>query len=230
MSLFDQFINVIDEDIVYEDNKIYQIICVEYDGVTRKFNDIQLELGTVNIDKGGELFSMLLNSVIKKREKKFPILLAVYYLPFKLTKKIVCSLIEKYEKRRRSVTKKSLRKGLPCYKRNDLTLPYVILRSLGHTLSKICNWFETFSYFKLKTLLSQEDSLTGIKKNLFINIRDLKFNDSPLYDTTFLSYAYETKCSHNFRNLEVYQGLQPTPEELEKQDSYFLQNSGFTTK
>ena len=62
--------SVIDEDIVYEDNKIYQIICVEYDGVTRKFNDIQLELGTVNIDKGGELFNMLLNSVIKKREKK----------------------------------------------------------------------------------------------------------------------------------------------------------------
>ena len=165
---------------------------------------------------------------IKKREKKIPILLAVYYLPFKLTKKIVCSFIEKYEKRRRSVTKKSLRKGLPCYKRNDLTLPYVILRSLGHTLSKICNWFETFSYFKLKTLLSQEDSLTGIKKNLFINIRDLKFNDSPLYDTTFLSYAYEAKCTHDFRNLRRYQGLQPTPEELKLQGSKFLDMAGFT--
>ena len=62
--------SVIDEDIVYEDNKIYQIICVEYDGVARKFNDIQLELGVVNIEKGGDLFNMLLNSTIKKREKK----------------------------------------------------------------------------------------------------------------------------------------------------------------
>ena len=62
--------SVIDEDIVYEDNKIYQIICVEYDGVARKFNDIQLELGAVNIEKGGDLFNMLLNSTIKKREKK----------------------------------------------------------------------------------------------------------------------------------------------------------------
>ena len=165
---------------------------------------------------------------IKKREKKFPILLAVYYLPFKLTKKIVCSLIEKYEKRRRTVTKKSLRKGLPCYKRNDFTLPYVILRSLGHALIKICNWFESFSYFKLKTILSQEDSLTGDKKNLFINIRDLKYNDSPLYDTTFLSYAYEAKCTHNYRNLRTYQGLQPTPEELKLQGSKFLDMAGFT--
>ena len=61
---------VIDEDIVYEDNKIYQIICVEYDGIIRKFNDIELELGSVNINKGGDLFNMLLDSTIKKREKK----------------------------------------------------------------------------------------------------------------------------------------------------------------
>ena len=62
--------SIVDEDIVFEDNKIYQIICVEYDGIVREFNDIQLELGPVNIEKGGELFNMLLNSIIKKREKK----------------------------------------------------------------------------------------------------------------------------------------------------------------
>ena len=157
-----------------------------------------------------------------------PILLAVYYLPFKLSKKIVCHFIEKYEKRRRNVTKKSLRKGLPCYKRNDFTLPYVILRQLGYVLSKICNWFETFSYFKLRTILSQEDSINGVKKNLFINIRDLEFKDSPLYDTTFLSYAYEARCTHDFRNLRTYNGLHPTPEELALQESNFLNNAGFT--
>ena len=111
-----------------------------------------------------------------------------------------------------------------------MTLPYVILRNIAAFLNKICKWFEQFYYFKLKVILSQEDDLKGIKKNLFINLCDLEHNNEPLYDTTFLSYAYETKCSHNFRNLEIYQGLQPTPEELEKQDSYFLQNSGFTTK
>lgn len=167
---------------------------------------------------------------IKKREKKYPVLLFLYYAPFKLLKKITCYYIEKYEKRKRTISRKTTRKALPIYKRNDMTLPYVILRNIAAFLNKICKWFEQFYYFKLKVILSQEDDLKGIKKNLFINLCDLEHNNEPLYDTTFLSYAYETKCSHNFRNLEVYQGLQPTPEELEKQDSYFLQNSGFTTK
>lgn len=165
---------------------------------------------------------------IKKREKKMPILLAIYYFPFKLTRKIIHYYIEKYEKRKRTVNKKSTRKALPQYKRNDLTLPYVMLRDFGKTLTKICNWFESFSYFKLKVILSQEGDIKGIKKNLFINIRDLEFNGEALYDTTFLSYAYETKCDHNFRNLQTYQGLQPTPEELALQESNFLTNAGFT--
>ena len=165
---------------------------------------------------------------IKKREKKMPILLAIYYFPFKLTRKIIHYYIEKYEKRKRTVNKKSTRKALSQYKRNDLTLPYVMLRDFGKTLTKICNWFESFSYFKLKVILSQEGDIKGIKKNLFINIRDLEFNGEALYDTTFLSYAYETKCDHNFRNLQTYQGLQPTPEELALQESNFLTNAGFT--
>ena len=165
---------------------------------------------------------------IKKREKKMPILLAIYYFPFKLIRKIIHYYIEKYEKRKRTVSKKSTRKALPQYKRNDLTLPYVMLRDFGKTITKICNWFESFSYFKLKVILSQEGDIKGIKKNLFINIRDLEFNGEALYDTTFLSYAYETKCDHNFRNLQTYQGLQPTPEELALQESNFLTNAGFT--
>ena len=165
---------------------------------------------------------------IKKREKKMPTLLSLYYFPFKLLKKIIYFYIEKYEKKKTTINKRTTRKALPRYKRNDLTLPYVMLRDFGKTIKKICDWFESFSYFKLKVILSQEDDLKGIKKNLFINIRDLEFNGEPLYDTAFLSYAYETKCEHNFRNLQTYQGLQPTPEELALQESNFLTNAGFT--
>ncbi len=58
------------EDIVYEDDKIYQIICVEYDGISREYTNAELELGIRNIENGNESFKMLLNSVISKKEKR----------------------------------------------------------------------------------------------------------------------------------------------------------------
>lgn len=74
-----------------------------------------------------------------------------------------------------------------------MTLPYVILRSIASSLKKICDWFDTFYYFKLSTIISQEGEDKGIKKKLNINIRDLNYNNQKLYDSTFLSYAYKEK-------------------------------------
>ena len=58
------------ENIVFEDKKLYQIICVEYDGIDRKYSDIQLELGPKNIESNSDNFKMLVSATIKKREKK----------------------------------------------------------------------------------------------------------------------------------------------------------------
>lgn len=60
----------IDENVVFEDNKLYQIICVEYDGRVHKLTNAELELGPKNIEKGGEEFNKLLNSTIAKKQKK----------------------------------------------------------------------------------------------------------------------------------------------------------------
>lgn len=73
---------------------------------------------------------------IKKCEKKYPVLLMLYYLPFKLTYKVLRYYIKKYELRNRNISRKSMRKGQALYKRNDLTLPYVILRSLASSLKE----------------------------------------------------------------------------------------------
>lgn len=62
--------STIAENIVFEDDKIYQVICVEYDGVTRHYTDFELELGIKNIENGGEKFQMLLKATIKKKEKR----------------------------------------------------------------------------------------------------------------------------------------------------------------
>ena len=58
------------ENIVYEDNKLYQIICAEYDGIKKSFSDLELELGHKNIESKTENFNLLLNMLIKKKEKK----------------------------------------------------------------------------------------------------------------------------------------------------------------
>lgn len=58
------------ENIVKEDDKLYQIISVEYDGIVREYSNAELELGIKNIENGGEMFDMLLLSLIAKKEKK----------------------------------------------------------------------------------------------------------------------------------------------------------------
>ena len=62
--------STIAESIVLEDNKLYQVICVEYDGITKKYSDTELELGIKNIENGGELYNKLLLSLIAKKQKK----------------------------------------------------------------------------------------------------------------------------------------------------------------
>ena len=159
---------------------------------------------------------------IKERKKRYPVLLMVYYLPFKLIYKILRYYIKKYELRKRNISRKSMRKGISCYKRNDLTLPYVMIRDAANTFKRICDWFESFTFFTLKTVISQEGDLgKGTKKKLNINIRDLSYNNQALYDSTFLSFAYEQKKNEEFKNLDTFTQLTPPIEELEKCNSKF---------
>ena len=62
--------SVINEKIVCEDGKIYQIICAIYDGATHRYTDAELELGKINIFQKDAGYSELLDSVIVKKEKK----------------------------------------------------------------------------------------------------------------------------------------------------------------
>ena len=61
---------IIDESIVCEDGKIYQIICAEYDGKTHTYTKAELELGKRNIEKRAVGYSELLFSTIAKKQKK----------------------------------------------------------------------------------------------------------------------------------------------------------------
>jgi len=161
---------------------------------------------------------------IKSKDKKYPIILGLYYLPFKLIYKLNRYLILKYETKRKTISKKSKRKGVSIYKRNDLTLPYVVIRSFGNVLFKICKWFESYYYFKLKIILSQEGDKNkdiGEKKTACINIRDLSYNNQNLYDSTFLSYAYEEKKNKDFKDLDKFSRLSPSKSELSKCHSRF---------
>lgn len=60
---------IIDESLVFEDGKFYQIICATYDGEVRSYNDEELELGEVNIKKKTPVFKAFLDFMIAKKTK-----------------------------------------------------------------------------------------------------------------------------------------------------------------
>ena len=62
--------STIDENIVCEDGKIYQIICAEYDGLTHKLTELELELGPKNLENKGLALEKLVFFTIAKKQKK----------------------------------------------------------------------------------------------------------------------------------------------------------------
>lgn len=61
--------STIAENIVLEDGKIYQILCLQYVGDFCPLTDIENELGKINIEKRTDEFMALLNSTIAKNQK-----------------------------------------------------------------------------------------------------------------------------------------------------------------
>lgn len=158
---------------------------------------------------------------IKNRKKKYPFLLYLYYLPFILMDKLVSKLIKKYESRRKTITRKTKRRAVSIYKRNDYIFVYGVLRSVQNSLMKIKLFFDHYWYFKISAILSQEDGGKGTPVTINLNLCDLKLNDQPLYDSTFLSYAYEQKKNMPFKDLPKFTSLTPTIDELTMCNSRF---------
>ena len=158
---------------------------------------------------------------IKKRKLKMPFILTLYYLPFKGLKALTEKLLTSYELKKRTINKETTRKTVGCYKRNDYNTTYFFLRNLNTTLTKITLWFEKYKYFKLTALKSQEGDEKGERITFNINLCDLHINNQKLYDSTFLSYAYEQKKNMDFKDIEEFTRLTPTIEELNKCNSKF---------
>ena len=60
---------IYDEEVVFEDGKYYQIICARYDGKKHSYNEIELELGKINIKKRTDTFLSMLDFFISKKKK-----------------------------------------------------------------------------------------------------------------------------------------------------------------
>ena len=158
---------------------------------------------------------------IKKRKLKMPLLLKLYYLPFKGIKTIIEKLITSYELKKKTINKHTTRKTIGIYKRNDYNTIYYFLRNLNTTLTNICAWFEKYQYFKLSAVKSQEGEEKGERIAFNINLCDLHINNQKLYDSTFLSYAYQEKKNMPFSAIDSFTRLTPTIEELNKCNSKF---------
>ena len=158
---------------------------------------------------------------IHERKKKYPFLLGLYYLPIKALSNLFRNLITKYETKRPFINKFTKRKTVSSYKRNDQSMLYIILRQLAFTFNKLSNFFDHYWYFRIKGDLSMRDGEVGEKKNICLNICDLSIENMALYDSTFLSYAYEQKKNMAFRNLDKFTSLTPSIDELNKCNSHF---------
>ena len=62
---------VYDEDIVFDADKLYQIICAEYDGKEHTYTSAELEIGKINIEKRPKLYENLVRSFIDKKKKRY---------------------------------------------------------------------------------------------------------------------------------------------------------------
>lgn len=158
---------------------------------------------------------------ISKSEKKYPFLLYLYYYPFLVLSKMIRKLLKKYETRKPYINKKTKRKTVAAFKRNDISLIYAILRQLAYVIDKICDYFDHYWYFKIKGELSEQDGAKGEEKKICINICDLSIENMALYDSTFLSYAYEQKRNKAFKDLQRFTSLTPSIEELAACNSVF---------
>ncbi|MFI3329367.1 MAG: hypothetical protein R3Y05_02630 [bacterium] len=161
---------------------------------------------------------------IKKNKLSYPLLLNLYYKPIKKYYNFINKKVIAYETNKGFVTRKSKRMNIAEYKRNDYTLVYSFLRTAAYHLDEIITWFKRYEYFRLKTIVSTEDNvLSGYKETFRINITDLSHKNQKIYDSTYLSYAYQQKKNTNFKDLPSFTKLSPTIEELDKCNSKFYQ-------
>lgn len=58
------------ENVVFEDEKIYQVLCLQYDGGFHALTKVEQELGKINIKNHACEFELLLNSTIAKNQKR----------------------------------------------------------------------------------------------------------------------------------------------------------------
>lgn len=158
---------------------------------------------------------------IEERKKKYPFLLGIYYLPIRAFTKVVRTLILKYETKRDTITKKTKRRSYSIYKRNDMSALYIFLRQLAFMLYKVSSLFDHYWYFRITGRLSMQDGATGEEKHILLNVCDLSIENMALYDSTFLSYAYEQKKNAAFKDLDKFTSLTPSIEELTKCNSRF---------
>ena len=61
--------SAIAESVVFEDGKLYQILCLQYVGDFCPVSNIEQELGKINIQNKSEEFILLLNSTNAKKQK-----------------------------------------------------------------------------------------------------------------------------------------------------------------
>lgn len=62
--------NIVDETLIRDRDRVYQIIVAEYDGIIREFSEVELWLGNKNIARGGDELVDIASVYMRALEKK----------------------------------------------------------------------------------------------------------------------------------------------------------------
>lgn len=68
--LFENGFNIVDETLIRDRDRVYQIIVAEYDGIIRAASEVELWLGNRNISRGGDELADIASVYMRALEKK----------------------------------------------------------------------------------------------------------------------------------------------------------------
>lgn len=167
---------------------------------------------------------------IKDVKMKYPFMLRLYRLPWKILYKILYKAIDLYENFQQRLSKWTRRTGKKIRKRYDYTLLYGFFRYSIYFVNKVKKYFDKWNYIAFSVNLEDVNGEVIKELTLKVNNQDEHWNNERLYDSTFLSRGYDDKykaSKKKWKDLDSWSSVTPKSKELKEVHSRFINKAFF---
>ncbi|MBI9008444.1 MAG: hypothetical protein JEZ05_00305 [Tenericutes bacterium] len=167
---------------------------------------------------------------IKDVKMKYPTMLKLYRLPWKLLYKLLYNVIDLYENFQERLGKWTRRTGKKIRKRYDYNFLYGFFRYSIYFVNKVKKYFDKWNYIVFSVNLEDVEGEVIKELTLKINNQDEYWNEQRLYDSTFLSKGYDDKykaSKKKWKDLDSWSSVTPKSKELKEIHSRFINKAFF---